>query len=274
MIRSINLKPVGRPITEENPFGELLGKKGATQQFEDVDNNYIAFMIAGILRVTDCRGNIILMKANHMYAFSTISSPYHAEALDDCHCLVLLSSSLRSHINAENVRKVLSSKNEIYGVAELPYNDVIKQFIDNLLLINELNSANSDIYTIKKIEFIHYLRRLYTIDEISKFVYGILSTYSEFKMGVLSVYNNTTNVQEMADKLFMTTKTFTRRFRDEFNTTPHEWIVDQKIYNLAQAIEYKRYPLSQILEEFSFSSYSAFKQFCKRYDVEHIIDKL
>lgn len=272
MIRSVNFEIKGQQLTNDAPFGELIGAKGSTQQFDDVTNNYLAFMIRGSLRVTDCRGNVTVMKADHMYAFSIVAAPYSAEALEDYQCLVLLSSSLRHLINAENAKRVLESKYSIYGVSELPYNDVMKLFVENLLLLKNNNNLVGDLNAIKKVELMHYMRLLYSREELAKFAYGLFATYSDFKMGVFRAYNNGISVQDLADRLFMSTKTLTRRFRDEFQTTPLEWIMEQKLYNLDHLIMNKGYNASQILEEFHFSSYSALRQFCKRNEVEHLLE--
>lgn len=274
MIVSENLKPTGAEMTIEDPFRVLVGKKGASNQFEDVDNNYILFMVSGSLKVVDQSGTIYITKADHMYAFSIVSAPYHAEALEDYYCVVLMVKSLRHHLNADNVKKIMTSSYPVHGVSELAYNNVIKMFIENLILLKETTSLNSNIYNIKNIELLHYFRILYSFDELARFTYGMFVTYSRFKKGVFEAYNNATSVQEMADKLFMTTKTFTRHFKEEFNTTPSDWIVDQKIYNLNHLISSKACSMSQVLEEFGFSSLSVFKQFCKRYNVEHFVDAL
>lgn len=92
MIKSINLVETGHSVTEDNPFIEMIGKRGASQQFSDIDNSYIMFVIRGALKIIDRNGVITTTKPDHMYAFSITDAPYYAEAIDDYHCLVLLSS--------------------------------------------------------------------------------------------------------------------------------------------------------------------------------------
>lgn len=99
-----------------------------------------------------------------------------------------------------------------------------------------------------------------------------MTTYSQFKIDVFRAYRNSITVQDLANALFMTTKTLSRRFKDEFKTTPQDWIIEQKLYNINHLIVNRGYTISQIIEEFDFSSESAFKQFCKRHNRDYLVD--
>ena len=272
MIRSINLAKTGHAITEDNPFVEMIGNKGVSQQFSDIDNSYIMFMIAGALKITDCNGFVTITKPSHMYAFSITDAPYHVEALEDYRGVALLSNSLRHHLNADNVKKVLNANIRRTGLGVLKYGDVMKMFVENLIMLKNHGDLAGDITVIKKVEFLHYLRQLYSIDELVEFAHGIITTYSQFKIDVFKAYRNSITVQDLADALFMTTKTLLRRFRDEFKTTPQDWIIEQKLYNLNHLIVNRGFTVPQIIEEFNFSSESAFKQFCKRHNRDYLVE--
>lgn len=272
MIKSINLVETGHSVTEDNTFIEMIGKRGASQQFSDIDNSYIMFVIRGALKIIDRNGVITTTMPDHMYAFSITDAPYYAEAIDDYHCLVLLSSSLRHHLNADNVKKVLGSNVNRTGLGVLKYGDVMRMFVENLIMLKNHGVLAGDITVIKKVEFLHYLRQLYSIDELVEFAHGIITTYSQFKIDVFRAYRNSITVQDLANALFMTTKTLSRRFKDEFKATPQDWIIEQKLYNLNHLIVNRGYTISQIIEEFDFSSESAFKQFCKRHNRDYLVD--
>ena len=167
MLRTLNSETSGHAIDINNPFAEIAKKKGEIHQFEDTENNFISFMISGSIKVTDCRGNVTIMKADHMYAFNYLSAPYRAEPLDNFRALVLLTHSLSNHVNATNISKMLTIEHDPTGVRELPYNEVMKQYIHNLLLLKGISDISIDLYTFKKIEFIHYMRRLYSTEELS-----------------------------------------------------------------------------------------------------------
>lgn len=274
LLRTLNAETSGHAIDINNPFAEIAGKKGEIHQFEDTENNFISFMISGSIKVTDCRGNVTIMKADHMYAFNYLSAPYRAEPLDNFHALVLLTHSLSNHVNAANIKKMLTIEHAPTGVRELPYNEVMKQYIHNLLLLKGIGHISNDLYTIKKIEFVHYMRRLYSTEELSAFLSGILSTYGKFRFNVYQNYNNAISVEQLAESLHMTTKTLCRTFRKEFNKTPQEWLLDQKAYNLNHAIMNRGLQLPQILEEFDFPTNSALKQFCKRNALDHLLPML
>ena len=87
-------------------------------------------------------------------------------------------------------------------------------------------------------------------------------------MMVYSKYTNSISVQEFAEKLFMTPKTFTKYFKDEFNTTPYKWMLKKRIKNLKNDIYYKGHSIHNLLDEYGFSSETELKKFRKRYDIK------
>ena len=262
-------------ISDDIPFAEFKCKKGAILNYETIKHNYIVFVVSGEAKVKGRKNTDFLpMKSSNMYALSKLCSPYQFKALEDYKCVILQADSLANHVNATHLVEILQSDlEECNGVPSLQYDVVIESFVQNvLMLITCRESMTTDIFNIKKVEFLHYMRKLYSEPELTQFMYGILSTYSDFKMGVYSNFTNSSNVEQLAESVFMTVKTFTRRFKQEFNMTPLEWIVEQRLYNLNNAIVNKGMPLSSLLEEFGFASNSALRQFCKRYGADHLLE--
>ena len=274
MIKDFDIKIDVDTSKAINPFFEIKNEKGTKNVYKDVQNNYLVFVISGSLRVAGKDNTNIELKPNHMYAFCKLCAPYHTEALEDFHCLVLVADSLANHVNAKNLVKILSSnRQECKGIPELRYNIVFESFVSSITLLSGCKeNLSSDLYNIKKVEYLHYMRQLYSKEQLAAFMYGIVSTYSVFKRKVYENYDNSVGVEQLADRLFMTPKTFTRHFKQEFDVTPLDWIIEQRIYNLNHCIINRAMPLSNILEDFDFSSYSVLKQFCKRHKIEHLLD--
>lgn len=252
-------------------------QKGDILNYETIKHNYIVFVVSGDAKVKGRKNTDFLpMKSSNMYALSKLCSPYQFKALEDYKCVILQADSLANHVNATHLVEILQSDlEECNGVPSLQYDVVIESFVQNISMLTACTeSMSSDIFNIKKVEFLHYMRKLYSEPELAQFMYGILSTYSDFKMGVYSNFTNSSNVEQLAESVFMTVKTFTRRFKQEFSMTPHDWIVEQRLYNLNNAIVNKGVPLEQLLMDFDFPSASAFRQFCKRYEVEHLVEFL
>lgn len=273
MINYFDFNPKSDDLNLTKPFVEVTLEKGAVLEFNDVNYNYIILVVKGSVQVTANRGISATMKPDHMYAFCKLCSPFQFSVLEDFQCVVLLADSLSNHVSATSLMGILSCElKECQGIPELPFNIVMHAFVQNILLVNDCGeSMPADYYNIKKVEYLHYMRQLYNKQELAKFMYGILSTYSDFKMEVYANYNNAVNVEQLADSMFMTTKTFTRNFKKEFSLTPHDWILEQRLYHLNHAIVNLGTPMTQLLEEYGFASLTAFKQFCKRHDAEHLL---
>ena len=78
-------------------------------------------------------------------------------------------------------------------------------------------------------------------------------------------------VMELAEQCFMTTKTFSRHFKTEFGTTPHKWLIQQKITSLNNSVIYKGVDINNILKEFGFSSVPELNKFCERYNLKSVL---
>ena len=263
-----------KEVEVKNPFFEVRGVKGERKDYSDIDSNYVVFMISGSVKITGANNESAVMESKHMYALCKLCAPYQTEALEDFHCLVLMADSLANHVSAKNLMDILSRDEKICkGLPGLRYNIVFDSFINSIILLEGCSqSLPVDLYNVKKVEYLHYMRQLYSKDELAKFLYGIVSTYSDFKMKVYENYDNSVTVDRLAERMFMTTRTFTRHFNKEFDTNPLDWLIQQRVYNLNYSIVNKAMPLSQILEEFNFNTYSLLKQFCKRNGIEHLLN--
>lgn len=261
-------------LDEKSTFAQFSLPKGATAEYENIKFNYVIFVVSGSGTISSCNGNKIAMNKNSMYALSKLCVPYNVEVHEDMKCVVLVADALANHVNAKHLIEILESgRRECDGVPSLPYGVVLEAFVNNIMMLNKCTeSMSSELYNVKKVEYLHYMRQMYDEDDLAQFMFGILSTYSVFKMGVYSNFSNSINVEMLAESVYMTVKTFTRRFKQEFNMTPHDWILEQKLYNINNYIINRGMPVSALMEEFGFASMSALRQFCKRYDIEHLLD--
>jgi len=62
------------------------------------------------------------------------------------------------------------------------------------------------------------------------------------------------SVQELAERVHMSARTFARRFRDETGTTPHQWITQQRVQRAEELLERTELPVDQIASEVGFGN--------------------
>lgn len=105
-----------------------------------------------------------------------------------------------------------------------PVNDFVVQmqyYIDNKMFCRHLHD-------IKESEFIFLMRSFYSKEEIRQFFAPVVIALNDFNNLVRANYLKAKNVNELAGMCFMTPKTFTRRFKDEFGDTPKQWMIREK----------------------------------------------
>lgn len=259
-----------------SPFAKLVGGIGEEYQVDSTECNYIIFMISGEVEVINNKNARTTMGPDYMYTLCKLCAPFSLTALSDFNCLVFNADTLTNHVNAKILTESLAAKFTMCeGLPELPYNDVFKSFIQNILLVNDCSELIPEsFYDIKKAEFLHYMTSMYSYEQIVSFAYGVVSTYSDFKREVYAQYTNSINVEELAESMHMTTKTFTRNFKREFNMTPYDWILEQRLFNINHYILNKGMPLPKLMDEFDFSSASAMRQFLRRHDFAHLLSRI
>ena len=66
-------------------------------------------------------------------------------------------------------------------------------------------------------------------------------------------------VQDLADRVHMSPRTFARRFRDETGTTPHQWIIQQRVQRAEELLERTDLSVEQISIEVGFGNAAALR---------------
>lgn len=82
---------------------------------------------------------------------------------------------------------------------------------------------------------------------------------------VLKHYKNSTSIDDLAIRCgYKSTKTFTRHFKQKFNTTPKQWLLQVKQNELVHYLENTDYPLKKLVSILGFSNISHLRDFCEK----------
>ena len=80
---------------------------------------------------------------------------------------------------------------------------------------------------------------------------------------VLKHYKNSTSIDDLAIRCgYKSTKTFTRHFKQKFNTTPKQWLLQVKQNELVHYLENTDFPLKKIASLLGFTNVSHLRDFC------------
>ena len=90
-----------------------------------------------------------------------------------------------------------------------------------------------------------------------------LSAETNFVEAVLKHYKSARTLDELAKKCgYNCTKTFTRHFKNYFNSTPKQWVLEIRKNELISYLKNTKYPLKHISEDLGFSNVSHLSDFC------------
>ncbi|MBD8388462.1 AraC family transcriptional regulator [Dysgonomonas sp. BGC7] len=235
--------------------------------------NCIIFMLSGNIEIVTSANRTIILEPDHMYNLSMLTGPYKGKVLKDARYINLNTSALVPLINAIKLQNLIDSSHLISKEVEtLKFGEVLYSYLQHIILLKKDEDIPVEMYDLKKLEFLYYMRQYHTREELAHFLHASISTHSKFRMIVYKNYTNSTTVKELSNRCYMTTKTFTRHFKTEFGVTPHKWLIKQKIDNLNDLLFNKGASIEDILEEFRFSSIIEFRQFCIRYHLDNILE--
>ena len=119
------------------------------------------------------------------------------------------------------------------------------------------------MHNLKESEFFFILRAFYEKEKIACFLSPVIFNQNDFKSMVLTKYTNTCSVEELASKCNMTSKTFTRRFKEQFNTTPYQWLMKQKNKDIKIGLA-QGTSIQKISDDFGFESVARFMNYYKK----------
>lgn len=261
------------PLVEDDSFSFHRAKKGDLVYLGSELNNSVVFMLSGEIEVFDSEDVLTRLKTGYMYNLSIRNGAYSGRVLIHTEYVKLNTSSLVPHISAFKLQDILNTKSTSKEkMTKLELGPVFYLYVKSVKSLKQKEIETKDIYDLKKLEFLYYLKEFYTNDQLACFFSHALSKYTNFRLTVYSKYTFTATVGELADSCYMTPKTFSRRFNTEFGMAPHKWLIQQKIKNLKDLLFNKGMPFDDILELFEFSSKAEFRQFCIRYKLVDIIN--
>lgn len=117
---------------------------------------------------------------------------------------------------------------------------------------------------LKRKEISILLKHLYTVEELAPLITDMLQTSNDFKATVLYHAATARNAKELAQLCGYTMKTFERTFKQQFGTTPYQWINKQKYAQLIENLSNKDLSIKQIAMMMQFTSSSHLNTFCKK----------
>lgn len=239
---------------------------GAIVQNEDTNINYLIFCHSGHARITStlfhdeilCSGEVMFVPRGSEcsgVALSDVTLFIHKFNNTVCNaekCILAFLYSHR-HYNAK-----------IY-CCKLAISEPLQNFINGIISYITNKTHDADLWGLKHKELIWLFTRYYDVEELQAFFHPMTDEQVPFRNLVLTHYRKANNTEELAELCGYGIHTFRRLFKKEFDVPVYQWLIKKRAENIRYRLSQFFVPLTDIIDEFNFSSAQHFSSFCKQY---------
>ncbi len=140
----------------------------------------------------------------------------------------------------------------------------MKQFVDTMVyyLQNGINCEH--FHELKQNEMFLIFRWFYRKEELATLFYPMVGRSLDFKAVVMGNYTKVKGVNDLANILHMGRSSFDTQFKEEFGTSPGQWLLKQKANHIRHYMSDPSVTISDVMEKYEFNSPTHFTRFCKQ----------
>lgn len=151
-----------------------------------------------------------------------------------------------------------------YDFRPLKLNSTLVEFAALMRHYIQNDMDNEFLCQLKQKELFVIMRNSYSDKELLHLFYPILGTDICFKSRMLEVCHENLSVKELAEKFNMSQRNFSRRFREEFGESAHQWMLKEKARRIKLRFAVPGVTISDVIDEFGFTSQSYFWEYCRK----------
>lgn len=150
-----------------------------------------------------------------------------------------------------------------YDPEPLEVRGAIHSLLDTLKVYLNDQALCAYLHELKVKELFWNLRAYYSREELAAFFWPILGE-SRFHNDVISAFTCNVKVSDLADRVYMSTSSFYKRFKEEFGSSPEQWIRLQSNKQILFLIQDYDLSIGEIANQLSFNSQSTFSRYCSK----------
>lgn len=147
----------------------------------------------------------------------------------------------------------------------LPIKEPIRNILESVRFYVSHQLRCVHLFDVKLYEILFVLTSFYTKEELGHFFAPFLSKNIDFKDFILSNYRKVKTVEELAGLYHTSVRSFNRKFKKYFGTSPYHWMLEQKSRYIKAKLLDRSVFLNDIIEEYGFSSPSHFSAYCRKH---------
>jgi AraC-like DNA-binding protein len=146
----------------------------------------------------------------------------------------------------------------------LPFRTPLSEFFDLLALYMQTNINCVQLHELKHQELFLILHTQYPKEELANLFYPIIGKSIDFRTLIIDNYLKIHHIDELAEMSGMGRTNFDSKFKEEFGTSPHQWILKQKARHVRNNLGEPGATFSDVMRKYNFNSATHFTRFCKQ----------
>ncbi len=226
------------------------------------DHYSFIFMLKGSLRLKG-EGIDAIAEENNIYSLG-YDLTMTLRSLSESFFLILTFDDpnvLCNKMEVSNLEQYLCEN--LPDVQSLPMSEPIRLLVESVLFYLDHKMQCHHLHGLKLGEWFFLMQRFYTKKQNANFFYSLIRENDSFELMVREKARKVTTVNELADVCYMSPKTLTRKFKKVFNTTPKQWLLQQKKTQVMTEFLLTQNK-KELPEKLGFSSYSHLNYYCIR----------
>ncbi|MDR2773719.1 MAG: helix-turn-helix domain-containing protein [Tannerella sp.] len=230
--------------------------------------HFIFFVLEGVMEVSYNQFENHRFETNEML-FLLRSSSVKVRTLKNVKLYVMYFDKLMSSSCDRQLFKTYLpyAEKSVYDFRPVAIPAPVRVFLEQTLYFQNLKVDCSHFNALKQHEFFLLLHYFCAREEVVALLSPMMGESMDFRNKVLESYPKVDgrSVTKFAGLVGMGRKTFDKRFREEFNTSPAKWMQQETAKRLRLYLSESGVTISDAMDKFYFNSPGHFNRFCHHY---------
>lgn len=150
-----------------------------------------------------------------------------------------------------------------YDFRPTPIRHPLNLFFDQLVYYLRNGMSCAHLHELKHKELFLCLRGFYKKEEIAYLFCEIIERSLDFRRFIYDNHQRVKSVEELVQLSNMSKSAFSRKFKQEFDMTPHDWLLKRKCEQIVWYAANPEVTIDQLCDRFGYSSKESFNNFCQ-----------
>ncbi|MDR1645322.1 MAG: helix-turn-helix transcriptional regulator [Tannerellaceae bacterium] len=232
--------------------------------FKHKDLHYLIFLLEGSARADYNEFRNQPIGQNEFVFFPKLSNAL-ITTIEPCKMVVFSFFALKTSCEKNAFQSYWRlSPNITHKFEALPFRTPLIEFFDLLILYLQKNINYAHLHEIKHQELFLILHTQYPKEELANLFYPIIGKSFDFRTLIMDNYLKIHHIDELAHLSGMGRTNFDNKFKEEFGTSPHQWILKQKAKHVRNSLSEPDSTFSDVMRKYNFNSATHFTRFCKQ----------